>query len=406
LRLTKERKELLDKGGANTLFSRHDQQIPILYSRVYDIVRKWADSPNVYHLRLAFEAAVGTRATGIIDRSIGFGPATGEGHQLTKWVKQYGVLKDKEYTAKVEKVYDQRRLERKVVSAQDYTDLHAVGRHVEKPIAFGLDYNWVMKTLNTIRTTHTWPIKPNSKSRAEVGRSYNADLTAAFKEEFDPILKDNIQQRTNLGSHFLRMIYVNVSFRYFEDSIKQSLSAFITHVLGHGSPSMKTALSYQTIKMIWSLPPNIAEGVEPRSINNALLINALEKRMDKHQDQTMAQLLVGMKPSTLIMNSRKRGLQSIALPGKEAGKMIKLLFYQRRLGKFDTSLRLAQQAVKMMRLVANLNVNAQALRNLGFGYKTAAAVFRTVASSKVPPKRKRDSTVVTGPRPAKKAKKS
>jgi hypothetical protein len=189
------------------------------------------------------------------------------------------------------------------------------------------------------------------------------------------------------------MIYVNVAHHYFEDEINHSLSAFITFALGHASQSMKTALSYQTIKMLWKLPPNIAGDVTQRSINNAMSLTALEKRMDEHQDHTISQLKLGVKPSAIIMSYRKRGLQSVELPSIVDGEQITLLFYERRLGQFDVSVRLAKQAVKQMKLVKNLNVNAQALRNLGFGYKTAAAVFGMDGEEefKVDPKRKRNS---------------
>ncbi len=229
------------------VIKKNRQQLVVNYRRSWRIVHKWMESDDWRLKFLAVMASVGMRKTALLDSRIKFAEA--EKHDKRFWIVQLGVLKDK--TA----VFDD--------CDNDGDCDYEPGKTVEKPIAYGFTYDEIMAAIKLIRTKTKSMTK--GKTRSQIGAIKPVKfMVQAVKDEF----RSQAKIFPRLGTHFLRALYANVAYHFFQDEIGDSITAFISTVLAHNANSLQTALSYQGLRIIYGVPENIEQSTKLTSRDN------------------------------------------------------------------------------------------------------------------------------------------
>jgi hypothetical protein len=260
MRAPEEQQLLQRREASDRVVQRNRRRLNVDYQRTTHIVRQWIASKAWHQKLLGVMAACGPRKTAVLDPRIKFKPAEEECHDSRYWVRQVGVLKDCNQAFEVDD-----EGECKMVA----------GKQVEKPIAFGLTYDDISAAVAFVRDN----TDVEGLTRKDMGNKYNKRLVKIVKEAFPGPLA----QEPRIGTHLLRAIYANVAYRFFSETLGQSLTSFISEVLAHNSTSLTTALSYQTINIHWG---EVGGGLE---VDERFVLSDLKETVSRMQ-QTITSL--------------------------------------------------------------------------------------------------------------------
>ena len=270
-------------------------------------------------------------------------------HDKSFWIRQIGVLKD-----------------RSQVTTEDdegNTEFLA-GKEVEKPIAFGFTYSEVSTMIGNIRAS----VDTTGMTRKQMGALHSANLVSRVKAAFPgPAHKDK-----RLGTHFLRSLYANVAYHFYNQQLGESLTAFISTVLAHNENSLATALSYQNVKLSFGLPDGVEPSTKKTAVENkesiAQLrahIAALKGKRRIEEDEEELKLTI-----TNRIKKRKREGKTFIEIEIDGQDPVTIKFNKRQKRSHDDLVAAAKETAEQLR-GAKMKVNMSLLRAVGYGAATA-----------------------------------
>lgn len=336
------------------VIKRNKQGLYITYPETLKIIQYWIISPDWRDQLLAVMAATGPRKTAILDKKIKFVEAEQDGHDKRFWIKQIGVLKDKH-----QKFEEEDDAKAEMIS----------GKIIEKPIAFGLTFDLIKKAIKNIRVE----TDVKGLTRAEIGNKYGKQLVDRVKHAFP----GPAGQNKRLGTHFLRAVYANVSYHFFNSQVGDSLTSFIADVLAHDSGSLNTGLSYQTIRIQWGMPDDIEADTRKQTLANRDAIAMILEREKKEKKEEFDlwddnKEDDGSDDDSFIPRVRIRHRRKLKRPFidfKNGDNTIRVPFPKRKRQSHENLLENVRETADLLKQ-AGVPVDKQTLRDMGYGAAT------------------------------------
>lgn len=369
--LPRELKMIADEQAAARLYRKNKFAAQVDYQQALSIVTAWSKSDDMDELHLAIIAAVGTRKTGVIDPTVAYEPATEENVVKADprfFVIQRGSLKDR---------VQLRARERAELEGEDVLDAGGLaalaGKRTLKPIMWGLDYAWLTKAVKKVRRAK--PALPGM-TRGQLGSRYGGNMSQIVRAAFPRAASAN----PRIGSHFMRALYANVAYHFYGEHFGQSLISFLAEVLGHDTNNLSTAIAYSSIKINFGISEDIEQDTKKLARQNAHLVSKLSADLQELKVDRRAEEEAKLPPRKRIRAARERHADSVELPRKDGNGTVTIEFHERRKMKPEERLALAQESLEKLRQVDIKKVNAQLLRDIGFGAKAAKEAIQKARS--------------------------
>jgi len=229
MKRTKIQKQLEMKRATDGVYAKNVNPIDVSYRRVVQLISDNIHANEWWKIAFALELASGSRKIELLSTKVStfakvvasdIIKAHGVTGKMYEWIRQNGVAKQ----------YDGDRNDREIV----------------KPLLVITATQFLAARQRLVQVVGS---DVNTMTNAALTSKYNAKLVKMVKEKF-PIADDT---RTQVGSHFLREVYGNATYEVV-DRLPTSRSAWLAQVLGHSGKSLLTAVSYQGVNIVTSVP--------------------------------------------------------------------------------------------------------------------------------------------------------